>query len=75
MFRAFPRSALPALLLGLLAFPAQAGELITVAGIPLDFVLFALTLLGVALFHNHTLYVGLSGMVTITLYKLLFTGF
>lgn len=45
------------------------------AGIPLDFILFALTLLGVALFHGHTLHVGLTGMVTITLYKLLFTGF
>ncbi len=46
-----------------------------VAGIPLDFILFAMTLLGVALFHDHTLHVGLTGMVTITLYKLLFTGF
>lgn len=46
-----------------------------VAGIPLDFVLFALTLLGVALFHNHTLYVGLAGVTTITVYKLAFTGF
>ena len=46
-----------------------------VAGIPLDFILFALTLLGVALFHNQTLYVGLTGLVTITLYKLIFTGF
>jgi Na+/H+ antiporter NhaD/arsenite permease-like protein len=46
-----------------------------VAGIPLDFILFALTLLGVALFHSHTLQVGLTGLLTITLYKLVFTGF
>ncbi len=46
-----------------------------VFGIPLDFILFALTLLGVALFHNHTLRVGLSGLAVITIYKLLFTGF
>lgn len=58
-----------------LASPANAGELISVGNIPLDFILFALTLLGVALFHNHTLYVGLTGMITITLYKLIFTGF
>ncbi len=44
-------------------------------GIPVDFILFALTLLGVALFHHHTLRVALTGALTITLYKLLFTGF
>ena len=71
----FARSAVLALVLALTALPASAGELIMVAGIPLDFILFALTLLGVALFHNHTLYVGLTGLFTITLYKLVFTGF
>jgi Na+/H+ antiporter NhaD/arsenite permease-like protein len=44
-------------------------------GIPLEFVLFALTLLGVAFFHHHTLAVALSGLAAITAYKLLFTGF
>ena len=44
-------------------------------GIPVDFVLFALTLLGVALFHHHTLRVALTGLVVITGYKLLLTGF
>jgi Na+/H+ antiporter NhaD/arsenite permease-like protein len=44
-------------------------------GIPIDFILFALTLLGVALFHRHTLYVALAGLAAITLYKLGFTGF
>ncbi len=47
----------------------------SVFGIPVDFILFALTLLGVALFHNHTLRVGLTGLAVITTYKLLFTGF
>ncbi|MGL4637832.1 MAG: citrate transporter [Beijerinckiaceae bacterium] len=47
----------------------------TLAGIPVDFILFALTLLGVALFHNHTLRVALAGLATISLYKILFTGF
>lgn len=63
------------LLLFGLALPAWAGESIMVAGIPLDFILFALTLLGVALFHDHTLYVGLTGLATISIYKLIFTGF
>ena len=44
-------------------------------GIPLDFILFALTLLGVAIFHHHVLAVALSGLATIVLYKLVFTGF
>jgi Na+/H+ antiporter NhaD/arsenite permease-like protein len=69
------RGCTAALALLLIALPAHAGELVMVAGIPLDFILFAATLLGVALFHNHTLRVGLTGLATITLYKLLFTGF
>ncbi|MBR0692962.1 SLC13 family permease [Bradyrhizobium lablabi] len=48
---------------------------IIVFGIPLDFILFGLTLLGVALFHHHTLAVALSGLAAIVVYKLLFTGF
>jgi Na+/H+ antiporter NhaD/arsenite permease-like protein len=47
----------------------------TLFGIPLEFVLFAATLLGVALLHNHTLYVGLAGLGTISLYKIAVTGF
>jgi Na+/H+ antiporter NhaD/arsenite permease-like protein len=43
--------------------------------VPVDFILFALVLLGVALFHHHTLKVALVGLAVITLYKLLFTGF
>jgi Na+/H+ antiporter NhaD/arsenite permease-like protein len=46
-----------------------------VFGIPVDFVLFALTLLGVALFHHKTLQVALAGLATIIVYKLVFTGF
>src|SRR3954453_11500067 len=44
-------------------------------GIPVDFILFALTLLGIALFHHYTLPVALSGLVAIIIYKLAFTGF
>ncbi|MGY3589769.1 Na+/H+ antiporter NhaD/arsenite permease-like protein [Bradyrhizobium sp. USDA 4341] len=48
---------------------------ILVYGIPLDFILFALTLLGVAIFHHHTLAVALTGLAAIVAYKLIFTGF
>ena len=65
---------LPVLLL-LPASAFAAGNLPTVGGIPVDFILFALTLLGVALFHHATLYVALTGLFTITLYKIIFTGF
>jgi len=44
-------------------------------GVPVDFVLFAITLTGVALFHHHTLYVALIGLAVITLYKLGFSAF
>ncbi len=44
-------------------------------GVPIDFVLFGLTLAGVALFHRHVLWVALIGLGVITLYKLGFTGF
>ena len=63
-----PISSFPRLLAALLAVlpcAAQAAEAPTVAGIPVDFILFALTLLGVALFHSHTLLVGLTGLATI----------
>ena len=63
------------LMLSFIAVPAYAGTGLVVAHIPLEFILFALTLIGVMLFHDKTLYVGLTGLATITLYKLLFTGF
>jgi len=50
-------------------------EPVLVYGIPVDFILFGLTLLGVALFHRHTLPVALGGLVAIIAYKLAFTGF
>jgi Na+/H+ antiporter NhaD/arsenite permease-like protein len=43
--------------------------------IPIEFLLFALTLAGVALFHHHTLQVALAGLAAITIYKLAFVGF
>ena len=52
-----------------------AGNSPAVADIPIDFILFALTLLGVAVFHRYTLQVALTGLAVIVLYKLGFTGF
>ena len=64
-------AALPAVV----SAAGETGAAPAVGGIPLEFILFALTLLGVALLHHHTLAVGLTGLVTIILYKLIFTGF
>jgi Na+/H+ antiporter NhaD/arsenite permease-like protein len=47
----------------------------SLAGVPPDFLLFALTLLGVALFHRHTLLVAVTGLLVIAGYKLLFGDF
>ena len=63
-------SALPALAAG-----AGAIEPVRVGGIPVDFILFALTLLGVAVLSNHTFWVALVGLAAITAYKVLFSGF
>ena len=70
---------------GLVRFVAHERGLITGAlilggvalalDVPADFVLFGLTLAGVALFHRHVLWVALIGLAVITLYKLGFTGF
>ncbi len=43
--------------------------------IPLEFILFGATLLGVALFHRYTLPVSLAGLAAISLYKIGVTGF
>jgi Na+/H+ antiporter NhaD/arsenite permease-like protein len=48
---------------------------VTVAGIPLEFILFAAILAGVAVFHHYTLKVALGGLAVLTGYKFLFTGF
>jgi Na+/H+ antiporter NhaD/arsenite permease-like protein len=52
-----------------------AGDLPALWGIPFDFFLFATTLLCVALFHHYTLQVALAGLFSISLYKIVFTGF
>jgi Na+/H+ antiporter NhaD/arsenite permease-like protein len=50
-------------------------EPVLVLGIPVEFILFALTLLGIAVFNQHTLPIALSGLASVIVYKLAFTGF
>jgi Na+/H+ antiporter NhaD/arsenite permease-like protein len=57
------------------ASSASGAEPLYLLGIPVDFILFGLTLLGVAVFHHHTLQVALTGLGAIVAYKLAFTGF
>ena len=57
------------------AVAPAAPEPLHILGIPVDFILFALTLLGVAVFHHQTLRVALTGLAAIVGYKLAFTGF
>ena len=54
---------------------ANSSGAITIGSIPIEFVIFALTLLGVALFHNHTLKVALIGLGSLLTVKLGFTDF
>jgi Na+/H+ antiporter NhaD/arsenite permease-like protein len=83
---ASPALRLCAIALGaglLLAMPMPALAAVDLAnpeplyllGIPVDLILFALTLIGVAVFHHQTLRVALTGLAAIVLSKLLFTGF
>jgi len=57
------------------AAAAAAGEPPALFGIPVDFLLFAATLLGVAVFHRYTLRVALTGLMAIVAYQFFFSGF
>lgn len=56
------------------SMPALAAGEHTLAGIPFDFLLFGATLLGVALFHHHTLRVALIGLAAILVWQVWFAG-
>jgi len=63
--------------LGLLLFPtmlfaSQPGTIPSIAGIRIEFILFALTLIGVAVFHQKTMYVAIIGLASILLFKFAF---
>jgi Na+/H+ antiporter NhaD/arsenite permease-like protein len=74
--RGLSKAVAGALLLALHPAAAMAaGGAPALFGIPVEFILFAATLLGVALFHRHTLAVALCGLAAIITYKLACTGF
>ncbi len=71
-----PAAALAAALLALPGVTCAADSALPAVGpVPVDFLLFALTLLGVALFHSRTLEVAVTGLVVIVIWKLLFSPF
>jgi Na+/H+ antiporter NhaD/arsenite permease-like protein len=49
-------------------------QLVMLGPVPVDFILFACVLLGIALFHHYTFQVAVSGLAVIVLYKALVTG-
>ncbi len=67
---------LSAFLLFLSQFISAAdGHMPAIGGIRIEFILFALTLVGVAVFHHKTMYVALTGLVVILAAKYIFTDF
>jgi hypothetical protein len=54
---------------------AASSPPINLFGVSVEFIIFALTLLGLAVFHHRTLQVALTGLAAIVLYKFVFTGF
>ncbi|MBK7950495.1 MAG: citrate transporter [Deltaproteobacteria bacterium] len=66
--------------IGLFALPGLAEgferpPLPMIGGIPVDFILFGMTLVGVALFHHYTLQVAATGLTAVVLYNILFSSF
>jgi Na+/H+ antiporter NhaD/arsenite permease-like protein len=53
-------------------YAAQPAIIPSFLGIRVEFILFALTLFGVAVFHRHTMYVALTGLFTILIFKFSF---
>ncbi len=58
-----------------LARAADLPEPPSLGPVPVDFILFATVLAGVAIFHHHTLRVALAGFAAISLYKIAFSPF
>ncbi|HYS12612.1 MAG TPA: citrate transporter [Burkholderiaceae bacterium] len=71
------RSALAALLLTVVSGAAGAAVFAgpQVAGIPIEFLLFACVLTGVALFHSYVLPIAVTGAIVIALYKIALSPF
>jgi Na+/H+ antiporter NhaD/arsenite permease-like protein len=64
------------LLLPAIIYARDSSSIPSIGNIRLEFILFGLTLVGVAFFHKHTMYVALTGLVAIMTFKLIFdSGF
>ncbi|MBN1790655.1 MAG: hypothetical protein JW830_09180 [Bacteroidales bacterium] len=68
------------LLTGLLLLVGQSlmaadGMMPAILGIRIEFIIFALTLIGVAIFHHKTMYVALTGLAIVLIFKYIFTDF
>jgi Na+/H+ antiporter NhaD/arsenite permease-like protein len=50
-------------------------DIVTIGGIRIEFIIFGLTLLAIAIFHDHTLQVALAGLITILFIKATFMRF
>jgi len=60
------------MILPVIAFAATPAAIPLLLGIRLEFILFALTLVGVAVFHHKTMYVALAGLASILILKYIF---
>jgi Na+/H+ antiporter NhaD/arsenite permease-like protein len=54
---------------------AADGSIPSPGGIRIEFILFAITLIGVAVFHHKTMYVALTGLAAILIFKYVFSDF
>ena len=82
MLRGLASAAIVTLLLAgtgataaLAATPVEVMPHLRLLGIPIEFLVFAAALIGVALFHHRTLQVALTGLAALVVYKLVFSGF
>ena len=62
------------LMLSSLCFASENGAVPSIFGIRFEFIIFTLTLVGVAVFHKHTMYVALAGLAAVLLFKLFFVN-
>ncbi len=60
------------MLLPVFTFAAAPAAIPLIFGIRLEFIIFALTLIGVAVFHNKTMFVALGGLLSLLILKYLF---
>src|SRR5664279_1262352 len=57
------------------ALGREPAALPSIGPVPIEFILFAIVLAGVALAHHHTMRIALGGAIVIALYKIVFSPF